>query len=332
MIGMNRRATDYREVLDPRRRRRSLLYRAALASGVMVLLVIGLSLYEGEAPSGPQVSGVVSSPPALPVTPTLDIEKAVAPDSVPITVPPDASLAVVEADGEAGATDAADADADADAAAEDAASPPVADSTTAAAARGAESEDGGDGAPGPSSQNVVPPVERQVSEGTAVRSAEAPAVAVTRPVVPRSAPPAPRYQVRLGGFVEPDAAMALQGDLAARGHLAQTQTRVAVGPYPARADAERTLARLRTEQDLRGLLIQAPENGGFAVQVGVFGEAANAERLARRLEAAGLPVQVQRRVVLGPYADRDAAEAAIVAVGGAQGAAGVIVVLPASGR
>ena len=328
MIGMNRRGTDYREVLDPRRRRRSLLYRAALASVVMVLLVIGLSLYEGEAPSGPQVSGVVSSPLALPVTPTLAIEEAVAPGSVPITVPPDASLAVVEADGEAGPTDTVDAHASE----EDAASPPVADSATAAAARGADTEDGGDGAPGPSSQDAVPPAQAQVNAGTAARSAEAPAVAVTRPVASRSAPTAQRYQVRLGGFVEPDAAMTLQGALAARGHLAQTQTRVAVGPYRVRADAERTLARLRTEQGLRGLLIQAPDNGGFAVQVGVFGEAANAERLARRLEAAGLPVQVQRRVVLGPYADRDAAEAAIVAVGGVQGAAGVIVALPASGR
>lgn len=328
MIGMNRRATDYREVLDPRRRRRSLLYRAALASGVMVLLVIGLSLYDGDAPSGPQVSGVVSSPPALPVTPKLDIEESVAPGSVPITVPPDASLAVVEeGDGEAGLPDAVDANA----ADVDVASPPVADAAAAAAASGAETGGGGDGAPGPSSQDPIPPVATQVSGGTVARSAEA-AVVVTRPVVPRPAPQAQRYQIRLGGFVEPDAAVALQGALAARGHLAQTQTRVAVGPYPVRADAERTLAHLRAEQDLRGLLIQSPESDGFAVQVGVFGEAANAERLVRRLEAVGLPVQMQRRVVLGPYADRDAAEAAIVSVGGAQGAAGVIVALPASGR
>lgn len=327
MIGMNRRATDYREVLDPRRRRRSLLYRAALASGVMVLLFIVLSRYDGEAPNGPQVSGVVSSPPALPVTATLDIREPVAPGSVPITVPPAASVAVAEEDDAAGLPDAVDANA----ADVDAGSPPLADSTAAAAASGVEAEDGGDGAPGPSSQDAIPPVVAQPSGGTVARSAEA-TVAVTRPVVPRPAPPAQRYQIRLGGFVEPDAAVALQGALAARGHLAQTQTRVAVGPYPVRADAERMLANLRTEQDLRGLLIQSPENDGFAVQVGVFGEAANADRLVRRLEAAGLPVQIQRRLVLGPYADRDAAEAAIAAVGGTQGAAGVIVALPASGR
>ncbi|MGL1832171.1 SPOR domain-containing protein [Rhodocyclaceae bacterium SMB388] len=317
MIPMNRRAADYREVLDPRRKRRALLYRAALAGGVMVLLVIGLSLYDGEAPSGPQVSGVVSSPPALPLTPMPDIAEPVTPGAMPVTVPPDASPALAEEDREAGATDAAHADATD----EDAASPPVTDSAADATALGVETEGGDDEAPRPSSQDAVPSVAEGVNGGT-----------VARPVVPRSAPPVQRYQIRLGGFVDPDAAIALQGDLAARGHLAQTQTRVAVGSYPVRADAERALAQLRSEQGLRGLLIQVPETGGFAAQVGVFGEAANAERLARRLEAAGLPVQMQRRVVLGPYADRAAAEAAIDAVEADHGAAGVIVALPASGR
>ncbi|NMG35065.1 hypothetical protein GRF61_11490 [Azoarcus sp. TTM-91] len=53
---------------------------------------------------------------------------------------------------------------------------------------------------------------------------------------------------------------------------------------------------------------------GFQVQLGVFGDAANADALRQELARRGLPARVETRVVLGPYKDRHAAEAAQAAV------------------
>ena len=49
---------------------------------------------------------------------------------------------------------------------------------------------------------------------------------------------------------------------------------------------------------------------GFVVQLGVFSDAANADALSRELSAQGYPAHLQSRVVLGPFADRQAAKAA----------------------
>ena len=49
---------------------------------------------------------------------------------------------------------------------------------------------------------------------------------------------------------------------------------------------------------------------GVMLQLGVFGDADNAARLQQRLAAAGFEATLQSRVVLGPFPDRAAAEAA----------------------
>ena len=56
----------------------------------------------------------------------------------------------------------------------------------------------------------------------------------------------------------------------------------------------------------------------FLVQVGVFSNYTNAEELVTRLQAAGIPAQVESRVQVGPFASRaeaDAARAKLKAMG-----------------
>ena len=56
--------------------------------------------------------------------------------------------------------------------------------------------------------------------------------------------------------------------------------------------------------------VASDAQGGYAVQVGVFGTAAQAEALRSRLSAAGIPAQLETRVVVGPFNDRRDAVAA----------------------
>lgn len=64
---------------------------------------------------------------------------------------------------------------------------------------------------------------------------------------------------------------------------------------------------------------------GYLVQLGVFGALENAEALRADLAARGLPVRVEGRVVVGPFADKAAAEAARVRLRRETGAVGFVV-------
>ncbi|MDD3674926.1 SPOR domain-containing protein [Thauera propionica] len=63
---------------------------------------------------------------------------------------------------------------------------------------------------------------------------------------------------------------------------------------------------------------------GFRIQLGVFGDPANALTLQRELTAKGLPATIQSRVVLGPFTDRAAAEKAQAALRKAGHEAGML--------
>lgn len=63
---------------------------------------------------------------------------------------------------------------------------------------------------------------------------------------------------------------------------------------------------------------------GFRIQLGVFGDPANAAAYQRELAAKGLPATIQSRVVLGPFADRTAAEKAQAALRKAGHEAGML--------
>lgn len=75
---------------------------------------------------------------------------------------------------------------------------------------------------------------------------------------------------------------------------------------PAHAPASRPLARA------------AETARRFLVQVGVFGNHANAEELVAKLQAAGIPAQIESHVQVGPFASRtevDAARAKLKSLG-----------------
>ena len=115
---------------------------------------------------------------------------------------------------------------------------------------------------------------------------------LTLPATPRAAAIRPSEPVLAG--TPPDAQRE-----AARG--------IPEGTRPAQAGASRPLTR--------------PAEGGvprFLVQVGVFGNYANAEDLLQKLQAAGIPAQIESRVQVGPFASRaeaDAARAKLKALG-----------------
>jgi DedD protein len=80
----------------------------------------------------------------------------------------------------------------------------------------------------------------------------------------------------------------------------------------------------------------ATGGGDFVVNIGSFGNLANASALVARLRGAGLPVLVDavridgaegRRIRVGPYADRTAAEAARLRARSAANASGTVVAL-----
>lgn len=50
--------------------------------------------------------------------------------------------------------------------------------------------------------------------------------------------------------------------------------------------------------------------GGFLVQLGVFGVPGNAESLYAELQRLGVPARLETRVVAGPFANRKAADEA----------------------
>ncbi len=85
---------------------------------------------------------------------------------------------------------------------------------------------------------------------------------------------------------------------------------------PAKADAAREIARAIPERTApahapasRPLARAAETARRFLVQVGVFGNHANAEELVAKLQAAGIPAQIESRVQVGPFASRAEADA-----------------------
>lgn len=90
---------------------------------------------------------------------------------------------------------------------------------------------------------------------------------------------------------------------------------------PPKQDAARELARVIPERTVpaqaashapasRPLTAAAESARRFLVQVGVFSNHVNAEELVTKLQAAGIPAQIESRVQVGPFASRAEADAA----------------------
>lgn len=319
------------------RLRRELLYRAALATLLMVLLVIGLTIYD-EAPAPPPAADA-----PLPVTRAPVVTEA--PDAA--SAPPDdaaadhdrAATKPLVRDPVAGADDPCVAKPDAGDAPGDAEAPRSEVTNAAHAADAAQRAVApADMPPGAQHDPLTPPDRPASGDGdaAAVPPAPSPPPQAARSVAQRAvgAPASPvqpsasgRYQLQIGRFADPEAAERLRDELAGDGHAASVLTRVAVGPFAERRAAQDALARLRRERALRGVLVAATAGSGHLVQVGVFANRSNAERLRGELAAAGHPVVTDARVVVGPFAQRGEADAALAVLRDARGLDAAIVAL-----
>lgn len=116
-----------------------------------------------------------------------------------------------------------------------------------------------------------------------------------------------RYSVEMAEFVALDTVRQAEQAAEVHGVPVRMLRRVVAGPFETRAAADAAIERVRTAHALNGLLIGS-EAGGWRVQFGVFGAAANAEALQAKLRAEGLAVTVDARLLLGPYANREEAD------------------------
>lgn len=83
-------------------------------------------------------------------------------------------------------------------------------------------------------------------------------------------------------------------------------------PAPAPKAVQADASRLRLQQEVQVPSGELPPEGKvFALQVGVFANARNAEELRARLTLAGIPSQAETRVHVGPFRTRTEAVAAL---------------------
>ena len=154
-----------------------------------------------------------------------------------------------------------------------------------------------------------------------------------KPAEPTQAPPkAPApggsYRVAVGAFANPENALKLSRELAAKGYPARLEasgnlTRVVVGPYASEAEARRVAEALKAygAQVYRGQGAPPPAGGSLYLQVGAFQKEENALALAGKLKEMGLPVVLVRdgvyRVRVGPVPpeEKEAVKAKIAALG-----------------
>ncbi len=296
MIGRNRTSEDYRHVLDPKRARRDLLYRAGLGTVLIVLMVVGLTVYDrgGPADDEPAPDRDAGQAVGVPTPPVVSRPVEPAPEPEPERVR-EPSLSSDDPDeapptGEPSET-----------------APETTESTEQDVAESvAESTETVE--PEPDASAAAPASALEASSGQAVTPP--PAAAPPKASAPRSAPAVQSsgYRLQVGGFLDAEAFDRLVPVLADQDFPVVTQYRVSVGPYTERSLAGDAAARLRRERAVRGIVIPLSAGGGYAVQTGVFAGKDNADALSRNLTAWGYPVQLHRRAIAGPFPDRNVAE------------------------
>lgn len=166
-----------------------------------------------------------------------------------------------------------------------------------------------------SSAQALPAVPPQAPTEVASPPGVAPPVlAVAAP----ASPPPQSLSTPVGGqVVAPPQAVSV----AARADGASTGGVTAASPAP--------VAGARPDPAVDGIVLpQAalrPRGPGYRIQLGVFGDAGNALKLYEQVAAQGYEGHIQSRVMVGPFADRAAAEKARQALRRAGVAQGVLV-------
>lgn len=308
---------DYRTVLDPGRLRRRLLTRAAIAAGAIVLMLAGLMFFGGEEGEPPaRATGLaVTTTSALPVLPAMPLAKPVS------ETPPEVAAAATAAPAPRDETVATDQPA--------AASEPVASAVSQAVP---EPEppimaSGADAAPLAATQTEAPDVALPATRNTADSASTVSKVRQGAPALSASAGAvmaAGGFSAHLGEYGPLDNAERLRQSLTEQGLPAALVRRVVIGPVSTRQSAEQIVARLRQDGQVAGFIVPAGGKG-FLVQAGVFADPGNAETQQRRLSTSARKATIQGRVVLGPYASREEADAVLAKVRRERKIAGTIV-------
>lgn len=270
------------------------LLRAALAGVALMLALLLLTA------TGPQAQEKQEEP--LPQKAPAAKSEPAAISSLPSApLPPLASAsAQLEADTEAGPAAETEKKTEATAPAEDAAGSEA--PAEAAAAPESESE----------SKATPPRAEEASSAPSAPAKSPAQKATPTQQAVP-SVPAAQaavsaRHEVQVDDFVALSTARAWQTVARENAQPVRLLHRVVLGPFANRSAA---LAAQKGLPDTRTIPVRTADGGQWWLQAGVFAEAANAESLRGRLAGRGQPAAIQARVLLGPYADRAAAEAGL---------------------
>lgn len=310
---------DYRTVLDPGRVRRRLLTRAAVAAGVMLLMLAGLVFFggdegdESEPPTPVVAPGLVTAPPAAPLAPA-------APETDVVTVDETRSVPAEAAMADQALAVPAEVGMDAPTAGFEPASAPIAAAEPAAPAEVAAAAVSGPGARmTPAAPGRATTVDRSPAGPAAERSRSGSNAAATTGAATTG------FTAHLGEYGALDKAERLREALAEQGLPAAIVRRVVIGPAETRKAAERIVARLRQDDKVTGFIVPAAGGKGFLVQAGVFAEPANAEALRRRLSTPARKATIQGRVMLGPYERREDAEAALARVRSERKLAGTVV-------
>lgn len=302
---------DYRTVLDPGRVRRRLLTRAAVAAGVMLLMLAGLVFFggdegdESEPPTPVAAPGLATAPPAAPLAPAASETDVVTVDETR-SVPAEAAMAdqALAAPAELGMV-----------------APTAGFEPAPAPAEVAAAAVSGPGARmlAPAAPARATTVDRNPAGPAAERSRSGSNAAATTGAATTG------FTAHLGEYGALDKAERLREALAEQGLPAAIVRRVVIGPAETRKAAERIVARLRQDDKVTGFIVPAAGGKGFLVQAGVFAEPANAEVLRRRLSTPARKATIQGRVVLGPYERREDAEAALARVRSERKLAGTVV-------
>lgn len=314
---------DYRTVLDPGRMRRRLLTRAAIAGGVMILMLAGLMLFGGDDDSGtgtpaPVTAAGTSTMLTLPPVATLR-PAAPAPEA-----PVEAEATVTVSPGDVAAQHAADAVAPL--VSHEPEPQPIADDIVSPEEDAAAAEPIAAGQiQAPEALRAPPAPQERVSQTATASNA-------TRQIRPAAAPSVATgsiagdgFSAHLGEYGTLENAERLRAALAAQGLPAALVRRVVLGPVATRKAAEQMAAKLQQERKVAGFIVPDTGGKGFLVQTGVFAERANAEAQQRRLSTSTRKASIQARVVLGPYPSREEAEAVLAKVRGERKIAGTIV-------
>ncbi len=210
-------------------------------------------------------------------------------------------------------------------------------------------------APAPSPAQSTPTPSTS-APATADTGSTAPATTPPVSTAPASAPVATsadgRFWVSLGGYGQAANVERVVNAAQGRGFQVQREsagnlTRLRTGPYATRARAEQARQQLiAAVPDAKPEVVeldgaaggsQPPQDatssrsGAWAVQVGAFGEQANARQLSERLRQAGFPAFVEARgnshvVRVGPYVRRTEAESQRQQLRSAQGLADALIV------